>query len=206
MTGIDGAFTALQTREELAYEDVLKTHKALFDAVYPWAGQDRMQTASRLTIRKGNVIFANPSDVRLAVEHGLRLGQNKDTMIARPGEVMGYLAFGHPFLDGNGRTIMTLHSIMAQRAGFSIDWSATTQADYLNALTRELEDPGKGLLDSYLKPFIGKAIAHDRLAGKIAGAPGIDGRAAQANEVLGDSTDPDVERQYQAMLSKREQA
>jgi len=27
---------------------------------------------------------------------GLRLGQDKDTMIERPGEVMGYLAFGHP--------------------------------------------------------------------------------------------------------------
>jgi cell filamentation protein len=111
-------------------------------------------------------------------------------MIARPGEVMGYLAFGHPFLDGNGRAIMTLHSVMAQRAGFSIDWSATNQAAYLNALTKELEDPSKGLLDRYLKPFIGKAIAYDQLAGQIAGAPGIDGGGAQANEILGDSTDP----------------
>jgi cell filamentation protein len=204
MTGIDEAFATLATRKELSYEDVLQTHKILFDAIYPWAGQDRTQTAPRLTIKKGDIIFANPSEIRLAVERGLRLGQNRNTMIARPGEVMGYLAFGHPFLDGNGRTIMTLHSAMAQRAGFSIDWSATNQAAYLNALTKELEDPSKGFLDRYLKPFIGEAIAYDQLAGQIAGVPGIDGAAAQANEILGDSTDPNVKAQYEAMLSKRQ--
>jgi fido (protein-threonine AMPylation protein) len=46
-------------------------------------------------------------------------------MKARPGQIMGYLAYGHPFLDGYGRTIMTVHSALAQRAGFSIDWTAT---------------------------------------------------------------------------------
>jgi fido (protein-threonine AMPylation protein) len=29
-------------------------------------------------------------------------------MRERPGEVMGYFAHGHPFLDGNGRTIMVV--------------------------------------------------------------------------------------------------
>lgn len=143
LTAIDDAFSALAKREVLNYEDVLQTHKTLFDAVYPWAGQDRTQTAPLLTIRKGPVIFANPPDIRRAVEFGLGLGQDKEAMIARPGEVMGYLAFGHPFLDGNGRSIMTVHSIMAQRAGFSIDWSATNKTTYLNALTGELEHPGK---------------------------------------------------------------
>jgi cell filamentation protein len=46
-------------------------------------------------------------------------------MKARPGQIMGYLAYAHPFLDGNGRAIMTVHSVMAQRAGFGIDWSST---------------------------------------------------------------------------------
>jgi cell filamentation protein len=138
------------------------------------------------------------------VEFGLRLGQDKETMIARPGEVMGYLAFGHPFLDGNGRTIMTVHSIMAQRAGFSIDWSATNKTTYLDALTNELERPGKGILDIYLNSFIGGAIAYDKLAIEIADAPGIDGSAgAQADEVLGDSNEPAVKAQYEEMLHKR---
>jgi cell filamentation protein len=46
-------------------------------------------------------------------------------MRQKPGEVMGYLAHGHPFLDGNGRTIMLVHAELARRAGFGIDWGST---------------------------------------------------------------------------------
>ena len=92
---------------------------------------------------------------------------------------MGYLAYAHPFLDGNGRTIMVVHGVMAQRAGFSIDWAATGKADYLSALTKELDDPGKGHLDAYLKPFIREAVPDERLATEIAQAPGLDGTDEQ---------------------------
>ncbi len=127
------------------------------------------------------------------------------SMVERSGEVMGYLAYGHPFLDGNGRTIMTFHAVMAQRAGFSIEWSATDKFAYLDALTREIEKPGKRILDAYLKPFMGRAIEYDQLAARVTAAPGLDGSAeAQANEVLGESTEPDVRDQYEAMLHKRQ--
>jgi Response regulator receiver domain len=88
-------------------------------------------------------------------------------MAAKPGEIMGCLAYAHPFLDGNGRAIMVVHAILAQRAGISIDWAATGKAEYLSALTKELDDPGKGHLDAYLKPFIRAAITDDRLAEEI---------------------------------------
>jgi cell filamentation protein len=206
LTGIDAAFVALARQKEIAYEDVLQTHKILFDAVYPWAGEDRTQTAPLLTIKRGAVIFADPPDIRRAVEYGLRLGQSKQDMITKPGEVMGYLAFGHPFLDGNGRTIMTVHGVMAQRAGFSIDWSGTDKTSYLDSLTRELERPGKGILDEYLKPFVGEPIAYDKLAEQVTNAPGLDGGAdVEAAEILGESSDPAVKAQYEAMLKKRTQ-
>jgi cell filamentation protein len=54
---------------------------------------------------------------------GARTGQ--DVMAAKPKRGLGNLAHGHPFLDGNSRTIMVLHCVLAQRAGFSIDWAAT---------------------------------------------------------------------------------
>jgi fido (protein-threonine AMPylation protein) len=66
-------------------------------------------------------------------------------MVAKPGEIMGYLAYGHPFLDGNGRTIMVLHCVLAQRAGFSIDWATTSKNDYLAALTKNLKTPIRGI-------------------------------------------------------------
>jgi cell filamentation protein len=148
------------------------------------------------------VVFANPAEIRPAVEYGLRLGQDKQAKVERPGEVMGYLAFGHPSLDGNGRTIMTVHSVLAQRAGFSIDWSAANKIDYLNSLTGELERPGKGILDGYLAPFLGEPIDYDRLAAQVVGAPGLHGRI-DTDEILGNSADPEVKARYEAMLRKR---
>jgi cell filamentation protein len=204
-TGLDEAFAHLAKSEVLTYDDVLRTHGILFGAIYPWAGQDRSQTAPKLTVKKGAVIFANASEIRAAVEYALRKGQDKVYMKAKPGEIMGYLAYGHPFLDGNGRTIMTVHSVLAQRAGFSIDWSATKKDAYLDALTREIESPSKGHLDAYLKPFIRDPIAYERLATAIVQAPGLGGsvQGAELDEVLGPTEEPAVRAQYEAMLMKR---
>jgi cell filamentation protein len=205
MTGLDEAFAHLAKSKVLTYGDVLTTHGILFGAVYLWAGQDRSQTVPKLTIKKGAVIFANPPDVRAVVEYALREGQDKAYMKAKPGEIMGYLAYGHPFLDGNGRTIMTVHSVLAQRAGFSIDWSATKKDAYLDALTKEIENPLRGYLDAYLKPFMRDPIAYEQLATAIGQAPGLGGSVqdVEFDEVLGTIEEPAVKAQYEAMLVKR---
>lgn len=120
-TGLDAAFDKLGTRKRLSYDDVLAVHQILFEAVYPWAGQDRLSNAPRLVVSKSDgetkTWFAYPQDIRRAIDYALTLGQDKKLMAAKPGEVMGYLAYGHPFLDGNGRTIMVIHCVLAQRAG-----------------------------------------------------------------------------------------
>jgi cell filamentation protein len=205
VTGLDEAFAYLAKSKVLAYEDVLKVHGILFGAVYPWAGQDRIQTAPKLTIKKGAVIFANVSEITAAVEFALRKGQDKEYMKARPGQIMGYLAYAHPFLDGNGRAIMTVHSVMAQRAGFGIDWSSTKKETYLDALTREIENPSQGHLDAYLKTLMRDPVTHEQLAIAVVQAPGLDGsvQGAELNEVLGDADEPTVKAQYEAMLIKR---
>jgi len=130
MTGIDVALERLATIKRLAYPDVLETHRILFDAVYPWAGQDRQTTAPELAISKGPVLFAHPEHIQRAVDFALTHGQDKEFMRVKPGAIMGYLAYGHPFLDGNGRTIMVVHGVMAQRAGISMDWAATDKSGY----------------------------------------------------------------------------
>jgi cell filamentation protein len=45
MTGIDAALERLAKIKHLSYSDLLETHRILFEAVYPWAGQDRRTTA-----------------------------------------------------------------------------------------------------------------------------------------------------------------
>jgi cell filamentation protein len=201
-TGIDAALERLSTIKRLSYPDVLETHRILFDAVYPWTGQDRRITAPDLAISKGPVLFAHPDHVQRAIDYALTHGQNKEFMREKPGVVMGYLAYGHPFLDGNGRTIMVLHGVMARRAGISIDWAATDKAGYLSALTKELDDPDKDHLDAYLKPFVRGAVGKDRLAIEIALAPGLDGNDEQ-NEVLGKTSDPALKARYEQQELKR---
>jgi len=186
-TGLDEAFTALGRSRQFSYSDVLQTHGILFNAVYPWAGQDRLSIAPTLSVRKGPVIFANPSEIQPAVEFALRKAQEKDYLRAHPGEIMGYLAFGHPFLDGN------------------VDWSATDKDAYLDALTKEIEAPSRGHLDDYLGKFIREPIAQEELAAQVINAPGLDGRtpAGDENEVIGNVDAPEVKAQYEAMLLKR---
>ncbi len=125
-------------------------------------------------------------------------------MASKPGEVMGYLAYGHPFLEGNGRTIMVVHSVLADRASISIDWTATGKDEYLSALTREIDSPGKGELDAYLKPSIRKAAAKAAIAANVAAARGLDGNTD--NAVLGDIRDPELRARYEAQEMKRKQA
>jgi cell filamentation protein len=88
--------------ERLAYQDVLDTHRILFQDVYPWAGEDRQTTAPDFAIGKGerNDFFAHPQSMQAAVDYALRLGQDRAYMTEHCGEVMGYLAHAHPFLEG----------------------------------------------------------------------------------------------------------
>lgn len=202
MTGIDAALERLAKAKRLSYADLLETHRILFEAVYPWAGQDRRTTAPDLAISKGPVLFAHPDHIQRVVDYALTHGQDETFMKEKPGDIMGYLTYAHPFLDGNGRTIMVVHGVMAQRAGFSIDWATTEKAGYLSALTKELDDPGKGHLDAYLKPFIREAVGQDRLAAEIALAPGLDGNDEQ-NEVLGKTSDPALKARYEQQELKR---
>ncbi|MDB5635154.1 MAG: Filamentation induced by cAMP protein Fic [Bradyrhizobium sp.] len=91
---------------------------------------------------------------------------------------------------------------------FSIDWSVTRKDAYLDALTKEIENPSKGHLDAYLKPFMRDPIAYEHLATALVQAPGLDGSVqdAELNEVLGNTDEPFVKAQYEAMLTKRKRS
>lgn len=159
----------------MGYQDVLDTHKRLFGDVYPWAGQDREATASRLAMgRAGRYdLFAHPQDARRAVEHALDMAADPVRMRAKPGETMGLLCHGHPFLEGNGRTLMTVHAELCRRAGIRVAWENVAKPDYLAALTHELEQPG-GALDAFLAPYLQRlaaSVAQD--AERLRGLPGL---------------------------------
>ena len=84
LTGIDAALDHLEAQTSLTYADVLQTHKTLFEAVFPWAGEDRQTNASHLFVKKGSVLFAHPNDIRKAVDYALEKGQDKAFMAENP--------------------------------------------------------------------------------------------------------------------------
>ena len=197
LDNLQAALENLVNKELFAYADVLKTHKILFEFVYPWAGQDREKTVPGVGVSKGSVLFAHPKDARRAVEHALELGQDHAFMAEKPGEVMGFLAYGHPFLDGNGRTIMIVHAELARRANLRIDWAATDKVQYLTSLTQELSQPGKGHLDAYLRPFLRDHVGPDPFA-HLTRLPGLAGSSdSETNKVLGSVESPVLKARYE---------
>lgn len=196
------AIENLAACDDITYSDVLKTHEILFSKVYPWAGKDRKEVAPGLSISKGSAasegyaIFANPEDIKMNIEYGIHLSGNLEKFKKSPGEVMGLFAFGHPFLDGNGRTILLVHSELCYRAGFSVNWPLTKKSDYLLALSKEIDDPRGRHLDAYLKDFL--IPSQDRgewldILGSIDGLDGLD----SAQVVAGDVENPEVKAAYE---------
>jgi cell filamentation protein len=140
----------------LTYQHIIEAHEALFTSVYPWAGQDRSVTAPNIAIAKAgySTLFAHPRDVRRAAQHALDLGQDKIYLREHPGEVFGYLAHAHPFLEGNGRTILTIYSELSRRAGFHVEWESIDKTNFLETLTQELLKPGKLIMDELVLPYV----------------------------------------------------
>jgi len=196
------ALAYLAGRAELTYQEFLEVHRILFQDYYPWAGQDRAAVLPHSAVRKAHVLFAHPQDARRAVEHGLRLGQDAPTMLARPGEVMGLFAYGHPFLDGNGRTMLLVHMELCHRAGFALEWHKTHKADYLAALAQEINAPGQGILDAYLRPFTGPQLAREAWGDNILTVKGLDGLDGE-NQLDGNLDDPAVAQRYRQLEERR---
>ena len=200
---IEDAINYLLSKKTIKYKDFLMVHKILFSDIYPWAGQDRLQTTPSLAISKGNILFCHPFEIEKYISEGLKLGQNKQIMNKRPGEIMGLFAYGHCFLDGNGRTMLIVHSVLCQRADFSISWNLSNKSDYLNALTHELDRPNHGLLDSYLLQYKSDKLDFNKLHKKITNIKGLDGLDNE-NKVEGDLNDPEIQKRYQEYEKQRD--
>ena len=122
---------------------------------------------------------------RLSKRYGATLALDELDLTVRAGEVFGYLAHAHPFLEGNGRTILTVFADLSRRAGFHVEWEAIDKDQFLEALTRELLEPGK-MLDELVLPYSREGVLSvDKTASRlrvnfkrdeVAPAPGSDER------------------------------
>jgi cell filamentation protein len=127
---------------------------------------------------------------------------DKERFRERPGEVMGLLAFAHPFLDGNGRTILLVFMELSFRAGFTINWPESNKNDYLQALTDEINAPSQRHLDHYLQPFVVDISSRDDWPTIIGGIKGVDGLDKE-NISYGSLDDPEIQKIYMTFRGKK---
>jgi cell filamentation protein len=136
----------------------------------PGLGQDRFVTAPQIAIVKAGykTLFAHPADVQRASEHALHLGTDPAYLRVHPGEVFGYLAHAHPFLERNGRTILTVFAELSRRAGFHVEWEAMDKDEFLETLTRELLWPVKSIMDQLVLPYSKEGVLSvDKTASRL---------------------------------------
>lgn len=187
----------------LAYEHFLNVHGILFRDVYEWAGQDRHGLGVASLVNKGDVQFETAANIELAMAHALEYGNDVGKMQNKPGYVMGMMAWAHPFLDGNGRTMLLVHMEMCHRAGFSIDWTQSKKADYLSALTKELNHPGNGALDQYMLERKRAPVSRDEWHQILNDMPGLDGLDELGGAESYSADDPTANARYQEAAARR---
>jgi len=190
----------------LTYKHFLNVHHILFNEFYPWAGKDRFRLGVGTYVEKGNFQFEESSQAQRAVEWALEMGNNVTTMRKKPGVVMGQFAWGHPFLDGNGRTMLIVHTELCARANFSIDWSSSKKNDYLHALTKELQTPDKGLLDAYFGPLIKGLTDRKIWVDHIKSLSGLDGANTEGDNMSYSGDDLLARKRYEVASQLRQRS
>lgn len=166
---------------------------------------DRYALGVAKNVGKGNgaVEFEQSDRSQLAVQWGLAMANDVNVMRQKPGAVMGAFAWGHPFLDGNGRTMLLIHTELCARAGFAIDWTLSTKNAYLDALTAELWNPDKGILDRYFAPLIYPVDSRLNWRERILAVQGLDGVHTLEQNIAYQSNDPNGVARYTEMKKAR---
>ena len=104
-------------------------HKALFDGLYPFAGEIR-----KLNISKGGFRFANSLYLIPALEAIEKMPETTfEEIIAKYVE----MNIAHPFMEGNGRATRIWLDMMLRKAlGKVVDWQKITRNAYMQAMER----------------------------------------------------------------------
>lgn len=104
-------------------------HLALFDGLYPFAGEIR-----KLNISKGGFRFANSLYLVPALNAIEGMPENSfEEIIAKYVE----MNIAHPFMEGNGRaTRIWLDMMLKHSLGKVVDWRKISRDDYMMAMER----------------------------------------------------------------------
>lgn len=114
-----------------------ETHRRIFGAIYPWAGELRKGIGMMTKDRSGFVVTYGPSEnvpnalastfAALEAENCL-LGLDGEAFAMRLAYFYSELDAIHPFREGNSRTLRTFTSDLSQAAGHRLNWARVARA------------------------------------------------------------------------------
>lgn len=114
---------------------LMAIHRYIFGDIYAWAGEIRW-----VNISKGNVfcqaqyIEQNANELFTKLKHESYLGTVSPNEIPlRLAHYLGEINVIHPFREGNGRAQRLFIEYLAQRNGYTVDFSTVTDKEMIEA-------------------------------------------------------------------------
>jgi|GEM_PF-670680 len=136
-------------------DHLAKIHKAIFEHLYDWAGEVRMDDISKRAIAPdGNYeighflykeqIFDEFDKFSSFIEENDHLKNlGKDAFVDKFTQLYAQINEIHPFEEGNGRATKLMMNQLANEAGYRMDVSAVSVNDWNYACKRSLTDQQK---------------------------------------------------------------
>lgn len=154
--------TAILLTEELTmfdFNNLLRIHKVLFEDIYDFAGKIRTVD---ITKPKASTPFAYAKFIKTEAERiflelktkSYLVGLDKSTFVQEIVILSANLNALHPFRDGNGRTIRLFLILLAEHAGYLLDYSQVSSTELIKADKLAFEGDSKTLIAMYQKVTI----------------------------------------------------
>lgn len=114
-------------------------HKHIFQDVYPFAGVFRDENISKDCFSFANALYIDAvmDDLHKELKRENYLqGLSPEDVSIRLAYYMSELNVLHPFREGNGRTYREYIRLLAQKAGYTLQWERVEKADLYDACVR----------------------------------------------------------------------
>ncbi len=120
----------------LDYNHLKSIHLHFFGELYKWAGKERT-----INMSKSESLFARTDFIskeinkifsKLKSENYLK-NLDQPSFCKNLSYYFNEINAVHPFREGNGRTLRIFSDVLAEQAGYQLDWASVKQPEYLRA-------------------------------------------------------------------------
>ena len=120
---------------DMDFSYLCRLHKSIFGDIYSWAGKIRNVNINKGTMFCNYLFIAQQAEDifnKLKKERYLRRCSEEE-MPLRLSYYLSEINALHPFREGNGRTQRLYIEILAERAGYEVDFTGVTAAEMIEA-------------------------------------------------------------------------